>query len=151
MTCSIVEISGERRSEELVSQLFELWEASVRVTHDFLPAGEVERIAAMVPAAIAGVPTLLVRYEEGAPVGFLGMDGTFIEMLFVAPASRGGGVGRSLVERAIELFGADEVSVNEQNPQAVGFYEHMGFKTYRRTETDAEGAPYPLLYMRREA
>ena len=149
MTCSIVEISGEWRSEELVSQLFELWEASVRVTHDFLPAGEVERIAAMVPAAIAGVPTLLVCTRDGEPVGFLGMDGAFIEMLFVAAACRGQGIGRSLVERATADYGATEVSVNEQNPQAVGFYERMGFTTYRRTDTDSEGAPYPLLFMRR--
>ncbi|MFR7392717.1 MAG: GNAT family N-acetyltransferase [Anaerostipes hadrus] len=41
-----------------------------------------------------------------------------------------------------------EVTVNEQNPQAVGFYEHMGFITYKRTDHDEEGNPYPLLYMR---
>ena len=38
--------------------------------------------------------------------------------------------------------------MNEQNPQAIGFYQHMGFVTYRRTEQDEEGGPYPLLYMR---
>lgn len=42
-----------------------------------------------------------------------------------------------------------EVAVNEQNPQAVGFYEHLGFQTYKRTECDEEGNPYPLLYMKR--
>ena len=42
-----------------------------------------------------------------------------------------------------------EVSVYEQNPQAVGFYEHLGFQTYKRTECDEEGNPYPLLYMKR--
>ena len=42
-----------------------------------------------------------------------------------------------------------EVTVNEQNPQAVGFYEHLGFQTYKRTEGDEEGNPYPLLYMKR--
>ena len=42
-----------------------------------------------------------------------------------------------------------EVTVNEQNPQAVGFYEHLGFQTYKRTECDEEGNPYPLLYMKR--
>lgn len=41
-----------------------------------------------------------------------------------------------------------EVTVNEQNPQAVGFYEHMGFRTYKRTDLDEEGNPYPLLYMK---
>lgn len=42
-----------------------------------------------------------------------------------------------------------EVTVNEHNPQAVGFYEHLGFQTYKRTECDEEGNPYPLLYMKR--
>lgn len=42
-----------------------------------------------------------------------------------------------------------EVTVNEQNPQAVGFNEHLGFQTYKRTECDEEGNPYPLLYMKR--
>lgn len=32
-------------------------------------------------------------------------------------------------------------------PQAVGFYRHMGFEPYKRTERDEEGGPYPLLYM----
>ena len=40
------------------------------------------------------------------------------------------------------------MTVNEQNPQAVGFYEHMGFETYQRTDHDEEGNPYPLLYMK---
>ena len=51
-------------------------------------------------------------------------------------------------EPAAARYGVREVTVNEQNPQAVGFYEHMGFQTYRRTSRDEEGGPYPLLYMR---
>ena len=39
--------------------------------------------------------------------------------------------------------------MNEQNPQAVGFYEHMGFAAYKRTDLDKHGNPYPLLYMKR--
>ena len=42
-----------------------------------------------------------------------------------------------------------EVTVNEQNPEGFGFYEHLGFQTYKRTECDEEGNPYPLLYMKR--
>ncbi len=147
--CDIVEVEKSGRTPELIDALFAIWEGAVRATHDFLPAGEVERIGAMVPQAIAGVPTLLVCVRDGEPIGFLGMDGTFIEILFVAATCRGQGIGRSLVERAIADYGATEVSVNEQNPQAVGFYERIGFTTYRRTDTDGEGAPYPLLFMRR--
>ncbi len=34
--------------------------------------------------------------------------------------------------------------------QVAGFYEYMGFKTYKRTELDEQGNPYPILYMRLE-
>ena len=48
----------------------------------------------------------------------------------------------------IEDFGVRELTVNEQNPQAVGFYRHMGFATHMRTERDEQGGSYPLLVMR---
>ncbi len=35
-----------------------------------------------------------------------------------------------------------------RTPQAVGFYQHLGFVTYQRTDQDEQGEPYPLLYMR---
>ena len=44
------------------------------------------------------------------------------------------------------------VEYNAENasgfPLAKGFYEHMGFQVYKRTELDEQGNPYPLLYMR---
>jgi hypothetical protein len=40
-----------------------------------------------------------------------------------------------------------EITVNEQNPDAVGFYAHLGFITYRRADCDEQGRPFPLLYM----
>ena len=51
---------------------------------------------------------------------------------------------------AAERYGVRELTVNEQNPQAVGFYEHLGFSVWKRTERDEEGGEYPLLYMRKE-
>ena len=144
----LVVAEAPERPAALVRALADVWERSVRATHDFLLPGEVGRMRPMVPDAIGHVPLLLVARRADAPVGFLGMDGDFVEMLFVDPAERGNGVGRLLMERATELLGAREVSVNEQNPQAVGFYEHLGFSAYRRTSTDDGGRPYPLLYMR---
>ncbi len=70
-----------------------------------------------------------------------------IEMLFVAPAVRGSGVGRRLVEHAISQCGATLVDVNEQNEQAVGFYQKMGFAVTVRSPLDGQGKPYPLLHM----
>ena len=69
-------------------------------------------------------------------------------MLFLSPEVRGKGLGKQQLQYGIETYNIQELTVNEQNPQAVGFYEHMGFQTYKRTEYDEEGNPYPLLYMR---
>lgn len=70
-----------------------------------------------------------------------------LEMLFVAPDARGGGVGRQLVAHAIGQCGATMVDVNEQNEQAVGFYRKMGFVETGRSPLDGQGKPYPLLHM----
>lgn len=52
--------------------------------------------------------------------------------------------------RAMHHFLSDtEVNqIKEYVPQAVGFYEYMGFQTYKRTDCDEEGNSYPLLYMK---
>lgn len=36
----------------------------------------------------------------------------------------------------IEKYNVNELAVNEQNPNAKAFYEHLGFKVYKRSETD---------------
>jgi putative acetyltransferase len=60
------------------------------------------------------------------------------------------GVGRVLLINAIEELKVNKVDVNEDNPQAVGFYEKFGFTTYKRSELDASGKPYPILHMKLE-
>ena len=140
----------QERTPELVRQLTTVWEASVRATHAFLSDAEVERIRGYVPQALGGVEHLIVAEgADGAPAAFMGIEGERLEMLFLAPDARGAGLGRRLLEYGVAHYGVRELTVNEQNPQAVGFYRHMGFETYKRTETDEQGGPYPLLYMRR--
>ena len=39
------------------------------------------------------------------------------------------------------------MDVNEQNGQAVGFYEHEGFAAVSCDALDSEGRPYPILHM----
>lgn len=42
-------------------------------------------------------------------------------MLFVAPQERGKGIGKQLLQYGFRTYGIREVTVNEQNQQAVGF------------------------------
>lgn len=136
------------RSQPLLEVLLQIWERSVRAMHLFLSDAEVNRIKEYVPRAFEGVEHLIVAEAE-KPVAFMGTQNGRLEMLLVAPEERGRGIGRQLLQYGVESYGVFEVTVNEQNPQAVGFYERMGFETYKRTDTDEEGAPYPLLYMKR--
>ena len=137
------------RDNRLLSTLLTVWENSVRATHLFLSDKEVNHIKEYVPQALNGVKHLIVAQEENnVPVAFMGVEDTRLEMLFLSPEERGKGLGKQLIEYGINKYGIQEVTVNEQNPQAVGFYKHMGFETYRRTENDEEGNPYPLLYMK---
>ena len=138
------------RGPELIAQLLIIWERSVQATHTFLSGEEIAEIKPYVPQALEQVPHLIVLEDEGgAPAAFMGIGEQKLEMLFLAPEVRGKGHGKRLLQYGIERYAVQEVTVNEQNPQAIGFYEHMGFQTYRRTERDEQGGPYPLLYMRR--
>lgn len=139
-----------QQEPQLICQLTTIWEDSVRASHLFLSEAEIQEIKAYVPQALTGVSHLLVAERaQGQPVAFMGIEGPRLEMLFLSPAERGAGLGRQLLEYGIRHYHLLELTVNEQNPQAVGFYQHMGFETYRRTDCDEQGGPYPLLYMKR--
>lgn len=130
--------------------LLNIWEASVRATHHFLSDAEVLQIKEYVPQALMAVNHLMIAENDaGEPIAFMGTENSRLEMLFITPAERGKGIGKQLIQYGIENYGIEEVTVNEQNPQAVGFYEHLGFVTYKRTALDEEGNPYPLLYIKR--
>ncbi|WP_366894965.1 GNAT family N-acetyltransferase [uncultured Enterococcus sp.] len=93
--------------------------------------------------------TFVLHYlNKGELLGFIGVADQRLEMLFIQVNARGQGIGKQLLRYAIKNFDVNELTVNEQNPQAIGFYEHLGFVTYKRTDLDEEGQPYPLLYMK---
>lgn len=145
---SIIEVID--RNPLLIEQLLEVWESSVRATHMFLSENEIKNIKEYVPQALKEIPNLfVVENENGIPVGFMGIVGQHLEMLFISDKERGKGYGKELIKYGIKKYLVNDVAVNEQNPIAKGFYEYMGFKVYKRTELDEQGNPYPLLYMRR--
>ncbi len=139
----------QERTPQLLECLLIIWEVSVRATHHFLSDAEVKQIKSYVPQALQSVSHLIVAVDAAdEPIGFMGTEQNRLEMLFLSPAERGKGIGKQLVQYGVQQYGIQTVTVNEQNPQAVGFYEHLGFVTYQRTDHDEQGNPYPLLYMK---
>ena len=131
-------------------EIVEVWEASVRATHHFLPESDIQYFKPLIlNEYLKTVHLECIRSLEGAIVGFMGVHDDNLEMLFIHPDARGQGLGKVLVTHAIKDLGVKRVDVNEQNPQAVGFYERMGFQVISRSETDGMGKPYPILHMKR--
>lgn len=135
--------------KEDYAEIVEVWEASVRATHDFLTEDEIARLKPMVLNKYLDAVNLdCVKNMAGEIVGFIGIQGDRIEMLFIDPDYRGRSVGKFLTRYAVEEIGATKVDVNEQNPQAVGFYEHLGFEIIGRSPFDGQGKPFPLLHLK---
>ncbi len=135
-------------SETEMSSILEVWEASVRATHDFLTEKDIEALKPEVRSGVKFVEYLYCMKRGGIIIAFLGVHDCKIEMLFVGDAERHNGIGKALVNYAIDNLSVNAVDVNEQNPQAVGFYQFMGFAVSSRSELDDQGNPFPILHMK---
>lgn len=126
----------------------EVWEASVRATHHFLTEEDLACFKSLIRNTYLDAVELRgARNEEEKIVGFIGVDGRQLEMLFIHPDYRGKGIGKTLLAYSIAELNVVNVDVNEQNEQAVGFYQHQGFEIRSRSVLDATGKPYPILHL----
>ncbi|WP_151702488.1 alpha/beta fold hydrolase [Nitrincola alkalilacustris] len=135
-------------TEDEYELLTAVWEESVRATHHFLSEEDISSLRPRVlNDYLASVVLRAYRDADGHILGFVGVSGNRIEMLFISPESRGKGIGRRLLQHAISEMGATILDVNEQNPQALEFYLKMGFRIIGRSPLDMMGNPFPLLHL----
>lgn len=140
-------ISSLDKSEYL--RVIEVWESAVRATHHFLSEEDIAYFKPLIlNTYLDAVVLRCVRNDKGQIVGFSGVAEENLEMLFIHADHRGKGIGRVLLDHAIKVQGVQNVDVNEDNKQAIGFYQKYGFVTYKRSEKDASGKPFPILHMR---
>jgi putative acetyltransferase len=128
--------------------LLALWLRSVRATHVFLTEADIQAIAPAVrDGALVALEVWVLEGQGGEHLGFMGLDGTKLEALFIDPAHAGRGGGTQLLAHARALKGALTVDVNEQNPDALAFYQARGFVVTGRSPTDGDGRPFPILHL----
>lgn len=125
-----------------------IWAAAVDATHDFLTPEDRIAIGQEVQAFLPGAPLMLAVDGRDRPLGFMLIAGGHMEALFIDPEHRGAGVGRLLIDYALAVHPTLTTDVNEQNVQAVGFYEHMGFERIGWSAADGQGRPYPVIHLR---
>ena len=129
-------------------QLLNIWLRSVRATHHFLQESDIEALIPQLRDIYLPAVELWVAVDtEDCPLGFIGLNENHVEMLFIEPDLRGQSIGRALLDHANSSRSKMSVDVNEQNPEAVGFYLHYGFVQTGRSPLDGEGRPFPLLHL----
>lgn len=139
-----------KASSKDFSRLAAIWESAVKATHDFLDDKDFVYYRSRLPEYFGAVDLYLYKDACEQPVGFIGVSGSMLEMLFVDASFRGNGIGTELLRYAVDRLNVCKVDVNEQNGQAVTFYTHMGFKITGRSSLDGEGKHYPLLHLQLE-
>jgi len=127
--------------------LVRIWRSAVEATHDFLTVADIGFYERRLAEEYLKMVDVTVADSDGVPVGFSGVAGGNLEMLFIDHQHRGRGAGSVLLADAMAKNPGLLVDVNEQNPQAVGFYHRHGFVTLSRSETDGDGRPFPILHL----
>lgn len=125
----------------------EIWRSAVDATHNFLSQEDRTAIDEMVCGFLPEAPLWLAVDANDYPLAFMFIENGHMQVLFVDQAYRGTGIGAALVRHGLTLHPKMTTDVNEQNSQAVGFYEKLGFKRTGRSPVDDQGRPYPLIHL----
>ena len=132
-------------------RVVEIWRNAVDATHDFLSPEDRLAIDEMVCGFLPQAALLLAVDASDYPLAFMLIDSGHMQALFVDPACRGTGIGAALVRHGLGFHSRMTTDVNEQNAQAIGFYEKLEFKRTGRSPFDDQGRPYPLIHLEYQA
>ncbi len=87
---------------------------------------------------------------DDAVVGFVGINGKYLGWLYIAPSHYGRGLGRQLLNFALEQIGAGAWTIAlAENRRAVGLYQRAGFQISKTFESDNAGYPCSCVRLER--
>ncbi len=112
-----------------------VWHDTKRATYAFIPQERdrsLDEDRAFFRAHIVPRCALSVAIDGQTLVGFLALDGSYVDRLYVHPDAQKRGVGSALLARAI-AFSPDGLSLHthQRNFGARAFYQKQGFRAVR--------------------
>lgn len=118
--------------------------------HDFIPAqywmDQFELVREMIPQA-----EVYVYENENKIQGFIGLNGYFIEGIFVRSEEQSKGVGRQLLDFVKRRKECLSLSVYQKNTRAVRFYQREGFRIQAESEDENTGEKeYSMVWKRQD-
>jgi len=87
-------------------------------------------------------------YDDGFVLGYGALFASEIRALFVCPAARGKGVGKTILEFLLtKISGQANLSLAKTNTPAKKLYENYGFEEKNEFQTEYNGEPVLALEM----
>jgi ribosomal protein S18 acetylase RimI-like enzyme len=143
-------VSIRRASEADFDALTELWEQSARSSHAFMDDDEFVELKPHIRDLLLPSMDVWVAEAGEETLGFVGARGEHVELLYIAPAAQGRGIGPRLLAHLADGDGPSSVEVYADNSVGLGFYLSQGFRETRRNLTDAAGRAFPIVHLERD-
>lgn len=109
-------------------RLIVVWQLANSLAHPFLTEAFVNQVAIDIRSLYLPNADTWVLEEDNILVGFIALIGDEIGGLFLDPIHHGKGLGRLMVDHAVDLKGQLRVEVFERNEIGRRFYNCYGFK-----------------------
>ena len=131
-----------------INRVAEIWLDTNRKVHAFIPASYWERNFASVKEMLPQGEVCVYETENGIQ-GFLGLNGEYIEGIFVSEQAQSRGIGKCLLDCAKDRKPALRLNVYQKNTRAIRFYRREGFQIQREGLDADTGEPdYEMLWWR---
>lgn len=131
----------------------------VQASGDWIEANLLDELRSTVEQGVNDTFSLFASNTGGERLGGVTASTSYgwllIKVLWVEPAHRRQGIGRTLVEQTLSRarkFGCHSVWLDTSNRQAMMFYKSLGFQTFGRLANgrDLEPANHVRWFLRRE-
>ena len=126
-----------------------IWLNTNLAAHHFIPAAYWERNFDAVKKLLPEAEVYVYEDRQGIQ-GFLGLNDTYIEGIFVAGAMQSHGIGKLLLHYAKQKKDKLQLNVYQKNARALSFYRREGFEIRRSGVDEATGEKEYTMAWRRK-
>jgi ribosomal protein S18 acetylase RimI-like enzyme len=121
--------------EDEVDAVVRLWHVTKRDAYPYLPLEQsrtLDEDVRFFRDVILPRSSVWVADDGGALLGFMALEGSYIDRLYIHPDQQRRGVGTALMRKAMDLSpGGLQLHTHQQNTQARAFYEQHGFRAVK--------------------
>lgn len=136
---------------EDIDKIMDIWLKSTIKAHDFIDEEYWNKNYSTVKNVYIPMSDTFVYEDKENIKGFISIiDKKFIGALFVDPDFQGSGVGKKLINYALNKYKKLNLAVYKDNKKSVDFYMNRGFKIVKEQKNEDSGYAEYIMEMHLE-